>query len=950
MAAANARKHVRYEAVVPESGKIHFDQGYARREIGSRKTLVAQNTVPKRQEPDAEDEESDAPPESSGAEETWGLPESSGAEETWGLPESSGAPLESSDPPPASSSEENSKPDAEEPTSEDTGTEEEETAEKKPTSEETGTEGEEAAEKEPTPEETGAEDNDDYEEEKTESVDEAGKTEQSTGATTPKWDWRAEAMTKQKQHPQIFWTIAPFLCGFLVLLFWICQGRERPREERDKAMASLRVEGTFADGRHRIVESRATQDVLHTIEGVTPLGAVTDKDLAIFAKNSGKSVGALVAEHGEYTPEAAAELIQKAAHCYKLKLSKKAVIEAAGGLLTLSNAIQALKAKKDEQDKIIREVHQHEPEHAAETDLFANVHFEDEEKDKYDEREHGKPVLFQKSHLEELERSELWSNGLAFMSVYLPLRIIALLYVWYIWVARNDVVMFAGYWFLISRMEGLLLALLTMCVIFLMTRGLLKNVRNCFSEPNCITAILDKHVLIHRLLAGPSMVFSAFWHTLAHNLALVRALHTNPEAAQTLKGELSSNPSEYLESGAYGSWPNVTGYILLAILLGFCSLSNKRARKWSFEVFHYPHLIFTWLWVTFLISHGAMGWTGLGVPVCLILVFPIAMWYGIERGFHIRSSTEPAIFIESALVYGKSMVLQINLRGSDYSYTTGEYSMIRAPEFSMFQWHPFTIASSSEHQLRLIIGIQKEGSFTRELANRIQAAQKKAGEHGTPIYPQINVRGGFGAPASGMHFAKHFVMVGGGVGATPFLSFLSSICNEWVMNKKLAASRIDFSHVRKARFYWVSRDVQDFTWVNHYSEVIRTHPDLAERISVHLILSQALEKTVEEGISAQELALFWHSLRVAMASGAKEINTCVGVPTQFGRPNWEKEFVDMASQIEADDKTSSKTYLAQQHTVGVYICGNPMIAVACEHAAVKVSNKDIEFKLFVEEF
>jgi NADPH oxidase len=437
-------------------------------------------------------------------------------------------------------------------------------------------------------------------------------------------------------------------------------------------------------------------------------------------------------------------------------------------------------------------------------------------------------------------------------------------------------------------------------------------------------------------------------------------LHLDPDAAEKLEGSLGENPSSYRDAGAQGSWPAISGWILWAILIGFCSLSIKRVRRPMFEVFHYPHLIFTWLWVTFLISHGAMGWTGIGIPVCLVLVFPIALWYGVERGIQMRSSTHPSIFIESALVYGKTMVLHINLRGSDFVYTTGMYSMVRVPEISAFQWHPFTIASSSEHQLRLVIA--QAGNWTKELAAKIQAAQKKAGLHGDVVYPEINVRGGFGAPATGMHFAQNFIMVGAGVGATPFLSFLSSICNEWILGQRVAASRIDYSHVNKARFYWVSREAEDFVWVNHYQEILRTHPDLAKRVSLHLILSKTLETTTKEGISAAELALFWHGVRVAMASGAKELAASVGVPTQFGRPNWETEFVDMATAIETDDHAmmargnkdgrGAPDHHTPQHrrSVGVYICGNDKLVKSLEHAAVQVSNKDIEFKLYAEEF
>jgi ferredoxin-NADP reductase len=439
-----------------------------------------------------------------------------------------------------------------------------------------------------------------------------------------------------------------------------------------------------------------------------------------------------------------------------------------------------------------------------------------------------------------------------------------------------------------------------------------------------------------------SMVPTAIFHTVAHFLGLLNALNVNPDEAPI--------PRQPGSEGPYLSWPVVSGYVLWVILILFCCLSIKRVRKPMFELFHYPHLILTWLWVTFLVNHGAIQWSGFGFPACVVLNLPILLWYAIERGFSIRASTHPAIHIESAMVSGKTMILHVNLRGSGYTYLTGMYSMLRIPEISPFQWHPFTIASGSEHQLRLVIGVA--GDFTGQLAKMIQTAQK--GPAGLPArYPEINVRGGYGAPASGMKFANHAIMVGGGVGATPFLSFMSSICNQELLGHS-ASRRVDYSNMMKARFYWVTREPTDFLWVNHYQEIISTHPKLKERVSLHLLLTRTLETTKSDKVSAAELALFWHAVRCALANGAKAISKTIGVPTKFGRPNWEKEFVDFASTVDYKAAAQKHHKHGGAHPdaieVGVYICGNVHLQKGCEEAAIKCNNQDIEFKLFIEEF
>jgi hypothetical protein len=293
------------------------------------------------------------------------------------------------------------------------------------------------------------------------------------------------------------------------------------------------------------------------------------------------------------------------------------------------------------------------------------------------------------------------------------------------------------------------------------------------------------------------------------------------------------------------------------------------------------------------------------------------------------------------------MVLHINLRGSGYEYSTGMYSMIRAPEISKYQWHPFTIASSSDSQLRLIIALA--GDWTKDLAKRIKTAQTEAGKSGQPVrYPIINARGGFGAPASGMKLTKHTVMVGGGVGATPFLSFLSSICTSDLLGEA-AAQRLDYSHIDSARFYWVSRDPSDFLWANHYLKIIESSPELAAKVSLRLVMTQNPATSKTDAASAAEVALFWHATKFALKCGAKDLEQCIGVPTDFGRPNWEKELTDVADSLKAKaNETQSESGKAKK--VSVFICGNPMLAKSIETAAVKVSNDETCFTLYVEEF
>merc|ERR1719408_1137580 len=162
--------------------------------------------------------------------------------------------------------------------------------------------------------------------------------------------------------------------------------------------------------------------------------------------------------------------------------------------------------------------------------------------------------------------------------------------------------------------------------------------------------------------------------------------------------------------------------------------------------------------------------------------------------------------------------------------------MLKVPEVSGYQWHPFTIASGGG-QPKFHVLFAVVGDWTTAVKDLIVKAQESG-----KAYPQICVRGGYGAPAAGMKDQKHIIMVGGGVGATPFLSFMSSISNSAKTGNFDA-----FAGIQSAVFYWLSRDPDDFVWVNDYNTIVKDTPALRDKISVRLCLTKALDISKEPG-------------------------------------------------------------------------------------------------------
>jgi len=435
------------------------------------------------------------------------------------------------------------------------------------------------------------------------------------------------------------------------------------------------------------------------------------------------------------------------------------------------------------------------------------------------------------------------------------------------------------------------------------------------------------------------LVISAGLHILGHVLGSIPAVinetdNAKVNAAFTYGTKVKFNFNSW--GGALQSWPAVTGVILVLILASFWAMANYRVRKYSFELFHYPHLILIVGWCAALIAHGWRQWLGVGIPLGAIAVAPVVVYYFAERISNIRRGIRPDIQIYDATVNKRTVLLEIDTGCSGYSYTTGQYCMLKCPPISEYQWHPFTIASGGG-QRRFQVLFAVAGDWTTALSKLCADAQKSQ-----KPYPPICVRGGYGAPAESMGDKKHIVMVGGGVGATPFLSFLSNVCYAAKAN-----IRDQFDGVESAVFYWISREPDDFVWVNQYNKVIKETPSLKNRVQVRLCMTKSLETTATEDCSAAGIALFWLGVQIAMDKfESKELASELGAPTQFGRPNWVKEFTGIVNDL----GLKKAHYRAEPVEISVFACGNVMLTNSLEEACDAMKDDEVQFRLYAEEF
>jgi NADPH oxidase 2 len=126
---------------------------------------------------------------------------------------------------------------------------------------------------------------------------------------------------------------------------------------------------------------------------------------------------------------------------------------------------------------------------------------------------------------------------------------------------------------------------------------------------------------------------------------------------------------------------------------------------------------------------------------------------------------------------------------------------LNCPEISPFEWHPFTL-TSSPHEEFLSLHIRCVGDWTYAFARRLgcRFGGKEEDTLKSPAnLPIVMVDGPYGSASEDVFDYEAVVLVGAGIGVTPFASILKTI---WYrMNNPKSNIRL-----RKVYFYWVCRD------------------------------------------------------------------------------------------------------------------------------------------------
>jgi NADPH oxidase len=502
-----------------------------------------------------------------------------------------------------------------------------------------------------------------------------------------------------------------------------------------------------------------------------------------------------------------------------------------------------------------------------------------------------------------------------FFAVFLFLHLIVAVFGWFHYGLKdnlNNARATFGVTFVIARTAALVLHVDVIFILLPVCRNFVSVMRR---TPLGTVIPFDKNLTLHKATAWA--IFTGSWvHTLAHVVNLYRLTMADTSATTTGQRVVFFITANFIIG------PLITGWIMLiclCVMVWFAIEKRRRQKNGGFEKFWYTHHLFIPFFVLWQF-HGMFCMIKPDrPPFCSFNTIGVFWRYWIVGGVIwiyeriLREVRSRHVTYVSKVVQHPSGVMEVQIKKEKTTTRAGQYIFINCPEVSYFQWHPFTLTSAPEEDY-ISVHIRVEGDFTTAFSKALgcdfSRGKDKGGEKGgaggkvigtntnPPLnrtLPRVMVDGPFGTSSEEFLNYETVLLVGAGIGVTPFASILKSI---WYRMNNFHHSKP--TRLSKVYFTWVIRDFGTAEWFHSLLHAIEEQ-DTQNRIEINIYLTAKIKEEDMNNIIVHDVG------------AEKDAITSLRAPTHFGRPNWDKVFMSITEKHPESD-------------VGVFFCGPAAIA------------------------
>ncbi|PLW42543.1 hypothetical protein PCANC_08599 [Puccinia coronata f. sp. avenae] len=455
---------------------------------------------------------------------------------------------------------------------------------------------------------------------------------------------------------------------------------------------------------------------------------------------------------------------------------------------------------------------------------------------------------------------------------------------------------------------------------------------------------LDESQWFHRQVAYATGFFTMV-HVTAHyvNMWMVEKTQVRPNTAVGI---------HYTETGGF------TGHVMLLIMVIMYTTAHRSIRKQCFEAFWYTHHL-AFFWMLGLYTHSSGCFVRGALPGGKVECYPYntvrftvisgALYFSERVWREVRARRQTQIV---GVLLHPTGTMEIRIRKPSFKYVAGQWLFFQMPEVSRWQWHPFTISSAPDDPY-VSVHIRQVGDFTQAVGERLGATpqlaatltvQSKSGLDGQDArngcfvditgarmdaLPVIRIDGPYGAPAEDVFTCEMAILVGTGIGVTPFGSILKNI---YYMQQKGRLGAL-----RRVHFIWIIKDIAAFGWFRALLQNLEDMQTDPRFLRMDMYLTGKLDEDMVSNIAINN------------AGGGYDALTGLKSRTHFGRPNFNEFFLQVKNGIENGSILPGKE-ASLETKVGVFYCGPNVLAKQLKEQCARVSSGSVKFELHKEHF
>jgi NADPH oxidase len=427
----------------------------------------------------------------------------------------------------------------------------------------------------------------------------------------------------------------------------------------------------------------------------------------------------------------------------------------------------------------------------------------------------------------------------------------------------------------------------------------------------------------------------------------------------------------------------ITGHIMLLCMLLIFTTAHSKIRQRSYEGFWYNHHFFIIFYLALLchgtgcfvrdstdsyspFEGGAFWEHCIGYQSFRWELFPLAI-YLAERIYRFYRSRKGAKVL--TILRHAPKLLEIRFEKEGMEYKAGQWIFVKFPDIMANQWHPFSMSSCPEDPY-VSIHIQQLGDFTGTFADAfdtkadhyqlapttstdVQELRLKQGQ----MFPRIRIDGPYSSLAEDIFKHEVSVMVGAGIGVTPWASILKSVWH--LRNDPVKSAK---SRLKRLEFIWVCKDISHYKWLHEQIAALEEQsralgsesrwPILRSRVFITRQIGplrlgefdlHVMGSNSELGLTSK-IPISPNVSSISDSSSASSSTVHFQAEMHYGRPEFLHELNVLAQELVDDEYLKDNGRLTMKIKANVYYCGPDAPGKALRDACLRVARKEVKFR------